>query len=979
MLRRMKYHTIEMTDLWQIGLIVDFRLYRNHKKPNWLHMSKFFFILFLLAFSFTASSQTVDFTIQSSTGAFCTPATVQFTQTCTGNPTGFAWDLGNGLKSFEPNPSTTYSTAGTYTITLVAIFPQGTLQMSKTVTVNPIVNVSLSADKYNTCRQGVINFSASGPSNIETYNWDFGNGTKTSSPTNTISHNYLSFGNFNIIVKATDAAGCSGSDTIKVDIKKIPIIVKADTASGCIPISVNFSALATLPPGSTLRDYSWDFGDGTPAVATLTGATTHLYNRTDTFRAKVVVVTTDGCNSSVDFPVAAFGDVPTNTIAYPVDTVLCGSETPVFVGKATNANSYKWEFGDGTTQIVKDTIAKHKYNSLGIKKVTVTPLFNNCAGTPATFNIRIIGVIARNTFGNRCLDKRTFVFTNTSLGNKSTITWDFGDGSPSVATNNATHSFPVSGRFITKLTITDNVTGCLDTFSRTIYTAIPTLVNTDTSICRNTITRFTISDNYTNPTATYSWRAVGRQGNTNLVPRLNVTANMLGRFDTNYVVINNGSGFCRDTVSLDHPITVKGPQLDFDITGSSCFTDSTRIQNKSKPFIAGDSVISWNWNYGSAASDDDSYQPRPLVFNAAKTFQVTLTAIDVNGCRDSLIKPVTINPLPFLQIQSKADTLCGGQFDTLVAFHSDQVSWSPSAGLSCPNCDTVVVQPIITTRYYATATNQFNCSISDSILLTVLPPFSAAATLSNPAICPGGQVTLDVVPKGKQIVWAPAAGLSNATVYNPVVSPLQTTRYTATLTDSSGCRYSSIANVTVFVNALPTVDAGPDKQITLGAPFSITPNYSSNVRSYSWTPATLLNCTNCANPGGLATSSHTYTIKVTSDSGCVASDTITIIAKNPDPVISMPKAFSPNNDNLNDYYYPITSGLAVITRFSIYNREGQVLYERTNFSPGSSRSYAWNGEHKGVKQPPRAYLYMLEAVSDLGKKVYKAGSFILVR
>jgi gliding motility-associated-like protein len=883
------------------------------------------------------------------------------------------------LKSFEPNPSTTYTSAGTYTVTLVALFPQGNLQISKTVTINPLVSVSLSADKYNACRQGVINFSASGSTNIETYNWDFGNGVKTSSASNTISHNYPGFGNYKIQVSATDAAGCSGTDTVNVVIKKIPIVATADTSSGCIPISVNFNALATVPPNSTIRDYSWDFGDGSPILATASGAATHQYNRPDSFRAKVVVVTNDGCNSSFDFKVAAFGDVPTNTIAYPVDTVLCGSETPVFVGKATNANSYKWDFGDGTTQVVKDTIAKHKYTSLGTKKVTVTPLYNNCPGTPATFNIRIIGVIARNTFSNRCLDKRTFVFTNSSLGNKSKIEWDFGDGSPNVTTNNATHTFPVFGKFITKLTVTDNITGCLDTFFRTIYTATPALINPDSAICRNTLTSFTIADNYLNPSASYNWRIVGRQRNTNLVPRANMAATILGTFDSNYVIINNGSGFCRDTVYLDHPILVRGPSLDFNLPGSSCFTDTIRIQNNSKPFFPGDSVITWNWNYGTAANADSSYQPRPLVFNTATTIQVLLTGIDVNGCQDTLRKPVTINPLPFLQIQSRADTICGGQSDTLIAYHTDQLSWSPSSGMSCPTCDTVFVQPGITTRYFATATTQFNCSIKDSVLLTVLPPFSAAATLSSSAICPGEQVTLDVVPKGKQIVWAPAAGLSNANIYNPIVSPLQTTRYTATLTDSSGCRYSSIANVTVVVNALPTVDAGPDKQISLGAPFSITPAYSNNVRTYSWTPATLLNCTNCANPGGLATSSYTYTIKVTSDSGCVASDTITIIAKNPDPVISMPKAFSPNNDNLNDYYYPITSGLAVITRFSIYNREGQVLYERTNFPPGSSRSYAWNGEHKGVKQPPRAYLYMLEAVSDLGKKVYKAGSFILVR
>ena len=93
-------------------------------------------------------------------------------------------------------------------------------------------------------------------------------------------------------------------------------------------------------------------------------------------------------------------------------------------------------------------------------------------------------------------DKKTFSFTNTSQGNLSTISWDFGDGSPVLNTLNATHTFPSSGAYVTKLTVTDIITGCSDTYSQTIYTADPSLVNADSSVCKNDSTTFTVVNTY---------------------------------------------------------------------------------------------------------------------------------------------------------------------------------------------------------------------------------------------------------------------------------------------------------------------------------------------------------------------------------------------------------------------------------------------------------------------------------------------------
>lgn len=134
----------------------------------------------------------------------------------------------------------------------------------------------------------------------------------------------------------------------------------------------------------------------------------------------------------------------------------------------------------------------------------------------------------------------------------------------------------------------------------------------------------------------------------------------------------------------------------------------------------------------------------------------------------------------------------------------------------------------------------------------------------------------------------------------------------------------------------------------------------------------------CAKPNGIATYTTNYYLKVTSDSGCIAKDTITIFVDCKDANILMPTAFSPNKDGLNDYYYPLTRGIKYILRFSIYNRKGQLIYEAKNFPP-NNKAFGWNGKIKSADQSTSAFVYFLEALCDVGEKLQRRGSFVLVR
>ena len=384
----------------------------------------------------------------------------------------------------------------------------------------------------------------------------------------------------------------------------------------------------------------------------------------------------------------------------------------------------------------------------------------------------------------------------------------------------------------------------------------------------------------------------------------------------------------------------------------------------------------WNWNFGGNGTDNN-FQPQPYMFTGAGLFNVKLIGIDKNGCKDSLVKAVTVKPSPFLRAIPGLDTLCAGQTATLIAFHNDKIMWSPANLVSCNNCDTVIANPTVTTNFYVTATNNLNCTSTDTVLIKVYTPFTATPLFSDLYICPNDSVQLNIDPANKQILWSPSTKLSFANRYGPMASPDQTTVFTAILKDSIGC-FKDSADIVVHVKRPASVDAGPDKTYPYNSNYSFVPVYSDNVRQYAWTPSNYLSCNNCAIPNGVAAVTTKYVVQVVSDSGCIAKDTVNIFVECDNANILMPNAFTPNNDGLNDFYFPLTHGIKTILLFSIYNRNGKLIYEAKNFPP-NNRSFGWDGRLKDADQSTSVFVYYVEALCDVGEKICSKGSVVLIR
>ena len=165
-------------------------------------MNQLLATLFIIAINTTAIAQTVDFTYESTNGLFCTPAQIKFTKTVTGDPTGYVWTFGNNMGSNSENPTTTYTTAGTYTVRLIAIYKRHTVETSKTIVINPAVPAGFLIDRNELCMPGTITFKANATQNITAYKWNFGDNdgeVTTTSPV--ISHNFTEYRVFRYLTK----------------------------------------------------------------------------------------------------------------------------------------------------------------------------------------------------------------------------------------------------------------------------------------------------------------------------------------------------------------------------------------------------------------------------------------------------------------------------------------------------------------------------------------------------------------------------------------------------------------------------------------------------------------------------------------------------------------------------------------------------------------------------------------------------------
>ena len=95
-------------------------------------------------------------------------------------------------------------------------------------------------------------------------------------------------------------------------------------------------------------------------------------------------------------------------------------------------------------------------------------------------------------------------------------------------------------------------------------------------------------------------------------------------------------------------------------------------------------------------------------------------------------------------------------------------------------------------------------------------------------------------------------------------------------------------------------------------------------------------------------------------------------------LVFIPNTFTPNGDGRNDYFYPRGEGIAVMTTFRVFNRWGEMIFERKNFPLNDERG-GWDGRYRGKELPPDVYVYTMQSTCSTGEVLNWKGDVTILR
>jgi gliding motility-associated-like protein len=270
------------------------------------------------------------------------------------------------------------------------------------------------------------------------------------------------------------------------------------------------------------------------------------------------------------------------------------------------------------------------------------------------------------------------------------------------------------------------------------------------------------------------------------------------------------------------------------------------------------------------------------------------------------------------------------------------------------------------TPLFLTVETPAKCRGADSLNIKVHEGNFATLTPLDTGICPRAPIHFTAAG-GVKYEWTPDLFLSDPSAPDPVANPVTSVEYTMIATDQFGCTDTLKAEVIVH----------PDAVLDMDGPFTIYPGESVQMNAYGntlyfkWFPPLGLTSTTIANPVASPEVNTRYFVTGVTEFGCAVRDSVDVYVES-ETILDIPNAFSPGSQP-NSEIKIIKRGIASLKYFRIFNRWGQMLFETKDINQG------WDGQFKGKAQPLGVYVYMVEAVTNTGKKFTKQGNITLIR
>jgi gliding motility-associated-like protein len=939
--------------------------------------------------TFTTTVQIVDVhpTIHDDVSTICRNTAVTFNMDAI-DPAGivtYTWNFGDGATFVDSANAATkaithvYTTAGTYTATLTVKNMFGCTTTSNALTVN--VNGSTAAFTIapKQCKDSLVYFTdnttTKAGNSIVSWTWDFGDGsprtTVTTQPIN-YSHAYSKITDYPVTLIVTDNTGCQDSVVNTVHIANIVANFSANSNIACLNVPFQFNNSSVTTP----LTYAWDFGDG----GTSTDASpTHTYTTPGYYKVRLDITGSTGCIDHKE--IDSFLRVP-NPIADfsfpPVSADACPPVKVQFTNNSTDYTSSSWTFGDGSTSVEQDPL--HNYIRPGTYAVTLTVYSEGGCASPTIppQNITISGPDGSFTVSP---ETGCWPFSTSMTAVSPTATqyiWDFGDGhSVTTATpNSPSYTYPQEGVYF-PVVLLEDARGCKVPAlgnPKIVADRVHADFSADVSqACDGGTVKFTdksdgVSVQMGQP-LTYAWSFGDPTNGTSTDQNPNFDYTSPATYNVK-LSITSSYGCTADTTM---PITIEPkPAAEVLPITAICAGKSVQLQGRDNKNLPN---TKWIWTVNGQEYDQQT--PPPITFPDPGIVPAQLTITTASGiCSSTDSKDIQISPYPLLNAQPPTASICQGQSITLAAntdATGSQITWTDYK-LNDIHSTNPVATPDVDTTYHVIAVNATGCTSEGDVKIAVSQPFTV--TSMDGEVCAGLTIQLHAAG-ATSYKWSPADSLSNPNGQNPVANPSTTTTYTVVGYGKDAC-FTDTATATITVHAAPSIEAGPDMTEPVGSQVQILAVGSADITKVQWWPVSWLDCADCMQPVATPKQTTTYHVTATNNFGCSSVDDITIKMVCEAGVSWLPNTFTPNNDGQNDIFYIRGKGVKSVKSFRIFNRWGQVVFERTNFNIEDA-SQGWDGTFKGVPVNPDVFVYIAEMICDSNEEFTLKGNVMLLR
>jgi len=503
-----------------------------------------------------------------------------------------------------------------------------------------------------------------------TYNWDFGDGLRSTEPV--VTHTYKEAGEYTVKLSVRNDSGleCDNSEVInKVKVNAAPLADFSAPDYVCPGSEVVFDASLTKDNTRDQLTYRWDFGDGTSGTGERAYKT---YKTSGLYKVRLTADDNEGTPCSLHYkekivsvvasPLADAGDDIESCLAFDKEyrvSFSAGRNKSQDTGKMV----YHWDFGDGNTASGRSvTHIYQKGGSYTVKLKVDNGLGLACSSSTDTALVTLSKRPVAKAGEDQliCIGSETFFDGSGSFSeNNSNLeyTWDFGDQTEKARGAKVSHIYKKAGNYNVSLTVDDGRAGkcSIATDSVAVEVKSPPKANLKgvNPVCTNSQVNFDASGSsgFDKGKLKYKWD-FGDGTSLEAGAKVSHTYTKGGEYNVS-VIVSDGSKVCAfDTATAkvqvnSAPIANPGPNLVCCVNKQNTFDASGSYDPEGDP-------LTYLWDFGDGSSSHGVKVNHK--YNKPGVYTVTLTvkdnsSVSCNSAVTSFIVNVNDNPVSIMQIK----------------------------------------------------------------------------------------------------------------------------------------------------------------------------------------------------------------------------------------------------------------------------------------------------------------------------------------